>query len=195
MADNINSINFLPEYLQTDKNTKFLSATLDQWIQPTQLERINGYIGSKLTPNYNSTSDVYILESSSIRSDYQLTPALIVNDALFNPQDVIGLDDLINEISLQGGNVTNLDRLFRSEFYSYNPYIDWDKLVNYQNYYWLVMGPDTIEISETESQIVDNILNQKSYTNTGTGLTVTNGLKLRFINPAAGAYYQNDYFI
>ena len=195
MADNINSINFLPEYLQTDKNTKFLSATLDQWIQPTQLERINGYIGSKLTPNYNSTSDVYILESSSIRSDYQLTPALIVNDALFNPQDVIGLDDLINEISLQGGNVTNLDRLFRSEFYSYNPYIDWDKLVNYQNYYWLVMGPDTIEVSETESQIVDNILNQKSYTNTGTGLTVTNGLKLRFINPAAGAYYQNDYFI
>jgi hypothetical protein len=193
--NNIKSVNFLPEYLRTEKNNKFLSATIDQWIQSPQLERINGYIGSKITPTYNSTSDVYISETSTLRSNYQLTPALIVNDALFNVQDVIGIDDLVNEISLQGGNVSNFDRLFRSDFYSYNPFVDWDKLVNYQNYYWLVMGPDTIEVLETRDQIINEIINQKSYTNSTTGLTLTNGLKLRFINPLASEYYENDYFV
>ena len=196
MADNkINSANFLPEYLRTTKNTKFLSATLDQWAQPAQLERIDGYIGSKNTPNYNSTGDVYIAESSALRSEYQLTPALVVNNALLEVQDVIALDDLINEINLKGGNTTNLDRLLRSEFYSYNPYIDWDKLVNYREYYWLVMGPDEIDVIENEDQINTLIQGQTNYTSTLTGITLTNGLKLRFVNTASGTYYNNDYFV
>ena len=195
MADNINSIKFLPEYLRTDKNAKFLSATLDQWIQPAQLERISGFIGSKNTPNYNSTSDVYIPETLDLRRDYQLTPALVVNDALYNVQDVIGLDDLINEITLNGGKTNNLDRLLRGEFYSYNPYIDWDKLINYQEYYWLVEGPDEIEISETLVDIKNFILGQKSYTLIDYGVGLTNGLKLRFVNPASGNYYDKNYFV
>ena len=196
MADNkINSVNFLPEYLRTTKNSKFLSATLDQWTQPAQLERIDGYIGSKITPNYNSTSDIYIAESSALRSEYQLTPALVVNNALLEVQDVIALDDLINEINLKGGNTSNLDRLLRSEFYSYNPYIDWDKLVNYRDYYWLVMGPDEIEVSENIDQINNLILGQTGYTSTLTGITLTNGLKLRFVNTASGNFYDNDYFV
>jgi len=191
----ISSINFLPEYLRTDKNSKFLSATLDQWIQPAQLERISGYIGSKNTPNYVSTSDVYIPESLALRRDYQLTPALVVNDALYNIQDVIALDDLIDEIAVKGGKIGNLDRLLRGDFYSYNPWIDWDKLVNYQEYYWLVEGPTTIPVFEDIITIDQNILGRSTYTNTSTGLTLTNGLKLRFTNPQAGLYYDRDYFV
>ena len=192
--NNINSVNFLPEYLRTDKNTKFLSATLDQWMQPAQIERIDGFIGSKITPTYNSTSDIYLSETSVLRSEYQLTPALVVNDNLFNVQDVIGLEDLINEINVRGGITTNLDRMFRPETYSFNPYIDWDKLVNYRNYYWMIMGPDEIEVQETEFQITRKLLNHTSYTTT-IGLTLTNGLRLRFVNPEAGTYYENDYFV
>jgi hypothetical protein len=195
MADNIKSINFLPEYLRTDKNAKFLSATLDQWIQPAKLERINGFIGSKNTPNYNSTSDVYISETLELRRDYQLTPALVVNDALYNVQSVVSLDDLVNTVSLNGGKTNNLDRLLRSEFYSYNPHIDWDKLINYQEYYWLVEGPDEIEVSETIDDINQHILGKKSYTLADYGIELTNGLKLRFINTESGQYYDNDYFV
>ena len=193
--NNINSVNFLPEYLRTDKNTKFLSATLDQWMQPAQIERIDGFIGSKITPTYNSTSDIYLSESSTLRSEYQLLPALVVNDKLLNVQDVVSLDDLINEINIRGGNTTNLDRMFRPETYSYNPYIDWDKLINYRDYYWMVMGPDEIEMQETEFQITRKILNHVNYTSTATGLVFTNGLRLRFVNPEAGSYYDNDYFV
>jgi hypothetical protein len=37
--------------------------------------------------------------------------------------------------------------MFRSDFYSYNPQISWDKLVNYQDYYWLVTGSETVTIT------------------------------------------------
>jgi hypothetical protein len=144
---NIQSVNLLPEFLRTDKNSKFLSSTLDQLIQSPQLERIDGYVGSKLTPNYISTSDVYISDTSPLRSDYQLDPALIIQDGSGTISDSIALDDLINEISIKGGIVDNLDRLIRTEFYSYNPHIDWDKLINFQQYYWLPTGPDPILIT------------------------------------------------
>ena len=195
MANNIKSVNFLPEYLRTDKNSKFLSATLDQWIQPAQIDRISGYIGSKNTPTYVSTSDVYIPESLPLRRDYQLTPALVVNNSLYEVQDVIALDDLINEINLKGGNTKNLDRLLRSDFYSYNPFIDWDKLINYQEYYWLVEGPNEIEVTEDIIDINQRILGKQTYNLLELGINLTNGLKLRFINEAAGIYYDKDYFV
>jgi hypothetical protein len=143
----IKSVNLLPEFLRTDKNSKFLSSTLDQLIQTPQLERIDGFVGSKLTPNFVSTSDVYLSETSPLRRDYQLDPALIIKDNTGLITDDIALDDLINEISVKGGIVDNLDRLFRSDFYSYTPHIDLDKLINFQEYYWLPTGPDPIVIT------------------------------------------------
>lgn len=143
----IKSVELLPEFLRTDKNSKFLSSTVDQLIQPPQLERIDGYIGSKLTPTYKSTSDIYISESLSLRRNYQLAPALVVRDDENNVQDVIGFDDLVNEIQSKGGKNNNLDRLFRPDSYSYDPHISWDKLINYQEYYWLVTGPDTVVVT------------------------------------------------
>jgi hypothetical protein len=59
----IKSINLLPEIFRTGKNSKFLASTIDQLIQQPDLERIDGYIGSKLTPTYISTTDNYISES------------------------------------------------------------------------------------------------------------------------------------
>ena len=148
MADKqIKSVNLLPEFLRTNKNSKFLSSTIDQFIQKPQLERLDGYIGSTQTVNYNAVTDIYISESLPLRRDYQLDPALIVKDTGGKITDVIALDDLINEINVKGGEVSNLDRMFRSDFYSYNPQINWDKLVNYQDYYWLVTGPDTVTIT------------------------------------------------
>jgi hypothetical protein len=200
----ISSINFLPEYLRTDRNAKFLSATLDQWIQPAQLERISGFIGSKNTPNYVSTSDVYIPESLPLRRDYQLTPALVVNNAVYEIQDVIALDDLIDEIAVKGGKTENLDRLLRSEFYSYNPWIDWDKLVNYQEYYWLVNGPETISITgrldiTTDTydvlDVESDILGNPTYTSLS-GVTLSNGMKVRFSGSIfPESYLDNEYFV
>jgi hypothetical protein len=198
----INSVNLLPESLRTEKNSKFLSSTIDQLINPADLERIDGYVGSTITPNYVSTSDIYISETSSLRRDYQLEPALIVNDSLGNINDVIGLDDLVNEISLKGGEVSNLDRLFRSTFYSYDPCIDWDKFVNYQNYYWLVNGPAMLTIHGNELDISEVIIGKPSYTYEFTfgdepkSISLADGMLVRFQGDVYPSEYQNrDFFV
>ena len=87
-------MNLLPEIFRTDKNSKFLSSTIDQLIQPPQLERIDGYVGSKLTPTYISTTDNYIPESLNLRRNYQLEPAMVIKNDAGVVTDVIGIDDL-----------------------------------------------------------------------------------------------------
>jgi hypothetical protein len=164
-TQSIKTINLLPEFLRTNKNAKFLSSTIDQWIQPPELERIDGYVGSKITPTFNSTSDVYISDNLPLRSDYQLEPAVVIKDSTGSVQGAVAFDDLVNEISTKGGINNNFDRLFRSKFYSYDPNIDWDKLINYSEYYWLVTGPEVISIigqpTNTTStyKIADNEIN------------------------------------
>jgi hypothetical protein len=143
----IKSVNLLPEFFRTEKNSKFLASTIDQLIQPPKLERIDGFIGTKNTPTYKSETDDYITETSPLRRDYQLEPALVIKDESGNIEQVKAIDDLANELATEGGIVNNFDRLFKPEIHSYNPHIDFDKLVNYQQYYWLPTGPITVDIA------------------------------------------------
>jgi hypothetical protein len=196
-AKNIKSVNLLPEFLKTDKNSKFLASTLDQLINPAQLERIDGYIGSTQTVNYNASSDIYISETAQLRRNYQLEPACVVKDSLGTVNDVIGIDDLTNEIVLNGGYSDNFDRLYRSNFYSYDPHIDWDKFVNYQNYYWLVNGPDNVVINNTSTQVLNietDIITTSSYTYNS--INLLNGMKIRFLGNIFPENYQDrDFFV
>ena len=148
MADIKKSVNLLPEYLRTDKNAKFLSSTIDQLIQTPQVERVDGYIGSKITPNYQPAIDFYLEDLSPLRKNYSLEPAIVFKDQLGNVTDAVAYNDLINELGIQGGKIGNLDTLLRSKFYSYDPLIDWDKLVNYTEYYWLPTGPTVIFLKD-----------------------------------------------
>ena len=196
MADK-KSINLLPEFLRTDKNAKFLSSAFDPLIQTPQLERIDGYIGSKITPTFNPKTDFYLDEVSYLRKSYPLEPALVLKNSTSEITDVISYDDLINEIGVQGGKNKNLDRLFRSTFYSYDPLIDWDKLVNYPEYYWLPNGPDPILI-KVEGLDLENssetMIGKTSYT-LPSGHKLSNGMKITFLNDVVPASYRDKTFI
>lgn len=192
------SVNLLPGYFQTDKNAKFLSSTIDQLIQPAQLERIDGFIGSKITPNYVSTTDNYISNFSPIRTAYSLEPALVINDINSNIKEVIAYDDLINQISVNGGVTNNLDRLFRSEFYAFDPHIDWDKFINFQEYYWLVTGPDPILIKSDSLDVDNDIVGKKTFTTTvGTAtIALSNGMIVQFLGEnISSEYVGKSYFV
>ena len=81
------SVNLLPAYYRSEKNSKFLSSTIDQLIQTPSLERLNGFVGSKLSKNYNATTDNYISTTSELRSKYQLEPGRfqLILDGLVRP--------------------------------------------------------------------------------------------------------------
>ena len=95
---------------------RIILSTIDQFIQTPQVERLEGFVGSKITPNYNPATDSYLDEKSPLRNSYSLEPALVFRDANSNITDVVSYDDLINEIAIQGNKSSNLDSIFNSKF-------------------------------------------------------------------------------
>ena len=142
----------LPRFFRTDANKKFLSATLDQLTQPGTVKKISGYIGQRNAKS-STADDVYIAATDADRQNYQLEPAAVIKDSLGNVNFFKDYIDHINHIETNGGIVNNHERLNREEFYSWNPHINWDKFVNFQQYYWLPYGPDPIEIQGQQQAI------------------------------------------
>ena len=178
------SENHLPRYFRTSHNSKFLSSTLDQLIQPGVAEKLNGYLGRKVSKAFKPT-DNYIGAVTSSREQYQLEPAAVIKDNLGNVTYYKDYNDYINTVSNLGGSVTDHSRLNTQETYAWNPHIDWDKFTNYREYYWLPNGPDLVTvIGQTKDVIstytvalgqnVDNV----TYVFSPDGLTNNPTLKL-----------------
>ena len=72
----IRTLNFLPEIFQTPTNAQFLSATLDQLVNPPVTTKIQGYVGSKFGYGINA-NDYYVTEPNKTRTDYQLDPGVV----------------------------------------------------------------------------------------------------------------------
>jgi len=191
------SVNLLPTYFQTDKNSKFLSSTIDQLIQPAKIERLNAFVGSTATPNYSS-SDSYVVEPEISRQLYQLDPALVINNIQDSIQSIITLKDLSNEIGIKGGYNNNFDRLFRSEMYPYDPPIDLDKFNNYQNYFWLPSGPFIIDIDEDDLDVAKFIVGNTTTTVMvhGNSVQLLNGMLVTFTGLNVAYEYQyKEFFV
>lgn len=125
----------LPVELQTDAMSKYFASTVDQVFQPGKPERLSGYIGSKPS-YYDSARDFYISEITNEREANQLEPGLISRDSDNNINALLVYDDYVKYLGLQGANITDHNRLFSSDCYSWAPPVDPDKICNYQQYYW-----------------------------------------------------------
>ena len=146
------TVQHLPAFYRTDANQRFLASTMDPLVQKGALERLDGFIGRQ-DAYTRKVGDRYITATNSDRFAYQLEPAVTYTDrdtTSVNPEDQVKFtatyDDYINQIKYLGGKVNNHDRLNKEAVYSWNPAIDYDKLVNYREYYWMPDGPGAIEI-------------------------------------------------
>ena len=146
------TVQHLPAFYRTDTNQRFLSSTMDPLVQKGSLERLDGFIGRQ-DAYTRQVTDRYIGATSSDRFAYQLEPAVTYTDrdtTSVNPEDQVKFtgtyDDYINQIKHLGGKVNNHDRLNKETVYSWNPAIDYDKLINYREYYWIPEGPGSIEL-------------------------------------------------
>lgn len=151
------TLNFLPEIFQTDTNKKFLAATLDQLVSEPSFTRVNGYIGRKFAPGYK-LGDTYVNEVDADRKNYQLEPSIVIKNAAGDVEQYSGYTDLVNKIQYYNGLTDNHDRLFSSESYTYDGLFDFDKFINYSQYYWLPNGLDPVSVT---SSIVSS---QKTFT-------------------------------
>ena len=146
------TVQHLPAFYRTDANQRFLASTLDPLVQKGALERLDGFIGRQ-DAYTRSVNDRYLTATDADRFAYQLEPAVTYTDkdtTSVNPEDQVKFtgtyDDYINQIKYFNGLTNNHDRLNKETVYSWNPAIDYDKLVNYREYYWIPAGPGSIEI-------------------------------------------------
>jgi hypothetical protein len=158
MAARIRTLNFLPEIFQTPTNSQFLGATLDQIVDQPNTMRIEGYIGSKFGYGINA-KDNYVVEPTKVRRDYQLDPGVVFTKTNTNTaKDFISYPGIIDALKLEGALTDNNDRLFNSEFYSWDSFTNLDKIINFNQYYWLPTGAPSVNIS------TDIVYNATDYT-------------------------------
>ena len=151
------SVELLPNFYKTDPNKRFLQATVDQLIQPGVVKKINGFIGRE-NSKATTGADIFLKAATPNRQHYQLEPSITINDSLGNNTFFKDYIDYINQLSVFGANTSNHARINKEEFYSWDPHIDWDKFVNFQNYYWLPYGPETVRIFG-QQQAADSTFN------------------------------------
>ena len=147
MVTRVRTIDFLPEIFKTTTNQQFLSATLDQLTQQGNTERIEGYIGSKFGYGINA-DDKYIVEPNKTRTNYQLDPSVVfLKKDTSIAVDFLTYPGLIDGLKVQTAITKDNNSLFENQFYSWDSFVNLDKLINFSQYYWLQDGPDTVDIS------------------------------------------------
>jgi hypothetical protein len=152
----IRTVDFLPDIFQTVPNKQFLNATLDQLVQEPAFKKTQGYVGRRVGPGVNP-NDYYVLEPDAVRANYQLEPGVISLKPDTNQiQDAITYPGITDALGVQGANTTKSDRLYTSEYYTWDPFVSFDKFVNYSQYYWLPSGPNAVDVYATPIPLSDN---------------------------------------
>lgn len=183
-----NTINFLPEIFRSETNQRFLGATMDQLTTDAVNVPINGYIGRTFAPTYK-LGDNYVPETTRERSNYQLEPSVVIkNDAgdiLLNS----GYLDVLQSIKNKGGFATNHQRLFESDYYNYDGHFDYDKFVNYSNYYWLPNGPESVTVSSGATPLIADYVVTRNLAVNGYTFSETGGHPNTQLTLARGGTY------
>ena len=163
-----NSASLLPLFFRTEANKKFLGSTLDTLISKGKLEKINGFVGSRASKTAKP-DDKYLSELTSNRRRYNLLPSVVVRDEFNDRTNWIGTyDDLINQLDYFKAKTNRADRLFSTNYYAWNPHIDFDKIANYRQYYWLPQGPSPV----TVTGLAEGSISSFSVTNNAQGAYV-----------------------
>ena len=172
----VRSVDFLPEIFQTDANKQFLAATLDQLIQEPKFKKTQGYIGRTVGPGVNP-NDKYVIEPDKTRADYQLEPGVISVDPTDNTKilDAITYPGITDSLVYQGSPSTNPSRLYTSDYYTFDPFIDFDTFVNFSQYYWVPNGPDVVTVQSPGVALSQNfVVNRANGVYTFSGTTGNN---------------------
>jgi len=149
------TVELLPEIFRTPTNDKFLSSTLDALVQPGTVDRLSGYVGRKFSKTYSS-EDTYLDISQSLRNAYQLEPGVVINDEQGRPSKFYDYIDFKNQLKYFKNNVERDDAITGQQHYSWNPPVDWDKFINYREYYWLPNGPDIVKVTGQAQDVISS---------------------------------------
>jgi hypothetical protein len=152
------SVDFLPQIFQTPVNKQFLAATLDQMVQEPKFKKTQGFIGRTVGPGVNP-NDSYVVEPSATRQNYQLEAGVVsLKPDTQDVKNVITYPGMNDAIGFQGGNQNKPDQLYNSEYYTWDPFIDYDSFINFSQYFWLPSGPETVDVKSLGTPTANNFV-------------------------------------
>ena len=187
----------LPGVFQTDTNRKLFGSVVDPLYQPQNTENLIGYIG-EIPDYYNPIQDFYVNEINQERQFYQLIPFMVSRNLETNNYErELFYNDLINYLRFRGGNTENHSRLFSQEYYSWQPPIDLDKFMNFQDYFWIPVGPEpTIitDLTDVESDIIGKTGRENSIP-TVWDEVLSSGSKVILTNDVNSDYNERLFFV
>lgn len=167
------SEDLLPSIFKTSTNSKFMAGVVDPLIQPGVLEKTVGYIGKRYGKTFNG-NDTYLDTDNTLRSRYQLEPGVVFKDNN-KINDFYDYLDFKNQIKFFNNNNDDDSKITSQDHYTWNPPIDWDKFINYREYYWEPAGPPAVEIAGQFENIVSTysvmLGTQSSFIFTPDGMT------------------------
>jgi hypothetical protein len=141
------SVDFLPAIFQTPVNKQFLAATLDTMVQEPKFKKTQGFIGRTVGPGVNP-KDSYVVEPDNVRQEYQLEPGVVILEpGTKKVKDAITYPGINNAIEFEGGDASRPDLLYQSDYYTWDPFINYDAFINFSQYYWLPSGPDPVSVA------------------------------------------------
>lgn len=156
--------NLLPEVYQTPVNKTFFDATYEQLFGSKEVEKVDGFIGRRVSGLWDPAEDYYLYTNSKNRTWYQLEPiAHSIRPNTVSDSNEMFYEDLLNKIAFHGGITNNHDRMFSGGYYTFAPPIDFDKFINYQSYKWVENLP-VLQLKGIDDDDIDEITSSANYT-------------------------------
>jgi len=149
------TVDLLPQVFKTETNDKFMAAVVDPLVQPGVLQKTTGYIGRRWGKTYNG-SDIYLDDDTTLRSRYQLEPGVVINNEQGQVENFYDYIDFKNQLQFFNNFNERDDKITSQEHYSWAPPIEWDKFVNFREYYWVPSGPPSVTVLGQGNDIVSS---------------------------------------
>ena len=178
---------FLPQYINTKINKKFLRGTLDLMTSTASFETLHHYVGKQKTGQYDYFNDQFLNTMDADKLYYNGTPGFISNGVADTYYDYT------KNLTSLGTKGINKDGAFQ-KYETYSPPIDNDKFVNFTSYYWCKDDLPQINIKFNVSTDPDDFVGLTEYnvvtSDKGT-FRLLNGMRIGFA-PTATQTFEGD---
>ena len=106
----------LPAVLQTTAIKNFFESTVEQLFSKSNVEPIQGYIGSPSSDDVN-VSGKFLAEPTTTKRFYGLTPAVnTINTTTGTSENLFFYDELVETLETYGVNTKNHNKIFSEKF-------------------------------------------------------------------------------
>jgi hypothetical protein len=129
MSQNLDFNNLIPPNIQNPTLTGLMSNLFNRFVSQEESVQIQGNTGLPIS------GDIQIQESNLERQENSLIPGLTYSSG--TEQYVYTFSDFIDKLNVLDADVTNIRSWMAEQNFNYTPPINYDKFINYSNYYWI----------------------------------------------------------